>query len=117
MSGLWDPSDIPGWANPEEVERWSRFFDDLDAAMHEFEVELSQQHFVPLREVTPPPGMPPAELRDRSEELYLRVCELEFRAQFLREEIRAEIARLPRGRAHSNGKSDWAFGRALDING
>jgi hypothetical protein len=114
---MFDPSDIPGWSDPEDIARWTKYFDDLDAAMHEFEAQLSQHHFVPLRELAAPEGMPPDALRDRAEELYLHISELEFRAQFLREEIRAEIGRLPRGRAHSDGRSDWAFGRALDVNG
>ena len=95
---------------------WARYFDDLEAAMHDFEVGLSQHNPLPLRQIPIPVGQPPEELQARSKELYQRITELEFRARFLREEIRAELARLPRGRTRSGPKSDWNYGSALDIN-
>jgi hypothetical protein len=96
---------------------WIRYFDALEAAMHEFEVGLSRQNVVPLQELEVPPGHPPEEMRRRSRELYLRITELEFRAKFLREELRAQVARLPRGRTRSGPKAEWNYGAALDING
>jgi hypothetical protein len=99
-----------------DLSTWVSYFDDLEAAMHDFEVGLSQQNVMPLRYIETPVGHPPEELRERSGELYLRITELEFRARFLREEIRAESARLPRGRTRGGPKSDWNYGSSLDIN-
>jgi hypothetical protein len=96
---------------------WVRYFNDLEKAMHDFEVGLSQQNVAPLRSVPIPPGHPPEQLRTRSGELYLRISELEFRARIIREELRAASARLPRGRTPSGPEADWNFGSALDING
>jgi hypothetical protein len=99
-----------------DLATWVRYFDDLEAAMHDFEIGLSQQNVMPLRYIETPVGHPPEELRERSGGLYLRITELEFRARFLREEIRAESARLPRSRAKGGPKADWNYGSALDIN-
>ena len=108
----------PRETSPEsdDLDTWVRYFDDLEVAMHDFEVGLSQQNVMPLRYIETPVGHPPEQLRERSGELYLRITELEFRARFLREEIRAESARLPRSRTKTGPKSDWNYGSALDIN-
>jgi len=107
---------MAGTERSADLATWQRYFNDLDSTMHDFEVGLSQNNVSPLKELRIPPGHPPEELRERSSELYARITELEFRARFLREEIRAEAARLPRGRAPSGPKSEWNYGSALDIN-
>jgi hypothetical protein len=97
---------------------WAAYLDQVEQAMHEFEVALSQRSVTDLHFIPPPAGEPPEELRRRTGELYRWMTELEFRARFVREEIRSEFARLPRGRGASDGsKSSWNYGSALDING
>jgi hypothetical protein len=101
-----------------DLATWTRYFDDLEVAMHDFEVGLSQHDVAPLRPVITPAGHPPEELRERSSGLYTQITELEFRARVLREEVRAEFARLPRGgRAATDTKGDWDYGSSLDIRG
>jgi hypothetical protein len=100
-----------------DLSTWTRYFDEIERSMHEFEVALATQSVVDLHFVPAPPGQPPEELRRRTGELYRWITELEFRARFLREEFRAEMARLPRGRGGPTSKSGWNYGSALDING
>jgi hypothetical protein len=101
-----------------DLATWVTYFNELEAAMHDFEVGLSQHDVAPLRPVLTPNGHPPEELRERSSGLYTQITELEFRARVLREEIRAEFARLPRGgRMPVETKGDWDFGSSLDIRG
>jgi hypothetical protein len=99
-----------------DLATWVKYFDDIEQTMHEFEVALSRQRVTELHFAPAPPGHPPEQLRRRTIELYRWVTELEFRARFLREEIRAEFARLPR-RTRSGRKAEWNYGSALDING
>jgi hypothetical protein len=111
------PSDRDGDGS-SDLGTWTRYFDDLESAMHDFEVGLSQHEVAPLRLVETPAGHPPEELRERSSGLYTQITELEFRARVVREEVRAEFARLPRGgRTVSDSKGDWDFGSSLDIRG
>jgi hypothetical protein len=118
MNGSTLPSD---WDSEESADlaTWVRYFDELESAMHDFEVGLSQHDIAPLRPVVTPPGHPPEELRERSNGLYTQITELEFRARVLREEVRAQFARLPRGGRNlsSDTKGDWDFGSSLDIRG
>jgi hypothetical protein len=105
-------------AGSADLATWVAYFNDLEAAMHDFEVGLSQHDIAPLRPVNTPAGHPPEQLRERSSGLYTQITELEFRARVLREEVRAEFARLPRGgRMPAETKGDWDFGSSLDIRG
>jgi hypothetical protein len=101
-----------------DLATWARYFDDVEQAMHEFEVALSRQGVTALQFIPPPAGEPPEELHKRTRELNRWMAELDFRARFVREQIRSEFARLPRGRGSATGgKSTWTYGSALDING
>jgi hypothetical protein len=113
------PADFEADTHDQEsadLATWTKYFDDVEMVMHEFEVALSRQSVTELHFSPAPPGHPPEELRRRTGELYRWVTELEFRARFMREEIRAEFARLPR-RPKPGPKAYWNYGSALDING
>jgi hypothetical protein len=107
----------PDGAIHADTADWVTYFNNLEEAMHEFEVGLSQHNVAPLRSLPTPGGFPPEELRERSGELYTRITELEFRARVQREEMRAEFARLPRVRAAAAAQQGWGYGSALDISG
>jgi hypothetical protein len=92
---------------------WASYFDALDDAMHDFEVALSRRDVEDLRMIPLPDGTPPEELRERWSNSYQRILELEFRARALREELKAEFARL-NGVRHPRASS---YGSGLDISG
>lgn len=110
------PSELNG-EESADLATWITYFNDLEAAMHDFEVGLSQHDVAPLRAIHTPKGHPPEEMRNRSSGLYTRITELEFRARVLREEVRVEFARLPRGRSRAAAFGDWGYGSSLDIKG
>jgi hypothetical protein len=94
---------------------WTKYFDQLDQAMHDFEVLLSRHDVEPLRFIQPPPGRPPQVLRPRWLQASQRIRELEFRAQTLRAELRAEFARLSDGRRVSELRTRAGYGSSLDV--
>jgi len=93
---------------------WTRYFDQLDEAMQEFEVGLLQQDVEPLRFVPAPAGKPPEILHTRWTQAYERISELEFRARSKREEIRTEFRRLGSGR-RPQPPAGAGYGSTLDI--
>ena len=97
-----------------DLTAWSRYFDDLEAAMHDFEAALSRRDVQPLREIPVPHGAPPEALRGRWLTDYQRISELEFRALALREDLRTEFNRLhgARRRLPPDG-----YGSSIDISG
>jgi len=101
-------------AGPPAVTAWSRYFDEVERSMHEFEVALSRHDVYDLRPVPAPPGRPPESFRGRAERLQRQITELEFRARFLREEFRAEISRIKPQFAR---RSEARVGATLDVNG
>jgi len=96
---------------------WTRYFDQLDEAMHDFEVGLSQNGVEPLRPIATPFGRPPDILQIRWSQAYQRINELEFRAQALRNEIRAEFARLATGSRAAQLRTGPGYGSSLDVSG
>ncbi|MFI7585859.1 hypothetical protein ACIB24_02145 [Spongisporangium articulatum] len=97
-----------------DLAEWSRYFDQLEIAMHDFEAALAQRDVTPLAEIAVPFGAPPEALRDRWAADYARLGELEFRALALREDLRAEFSRL-----HGPRRPDGygGYGSSIDISG
>jgi hypothetical protein len=97
--------------------QWTRYFDQLDVAMHDFEAALARQDVEPLRQLTTPRGRPPEVLHLRWTQAQQRITELEFRARSLREELRIEFARLSGGRRVVQSRTNPGYGPSLDITG
>jgi hypothetical protein len=111
------PQILPEGEETGDLLEWTRFFDDLDAAMHDFEVGLSRQDVEPLRNVPPPHGQPPLVLHTRWAQAYQRISELEFRARSMREDLRSEFARISGGRRSAQTRPDSGYGSSLDVSG
>ena len=102
-----------------DVAAWTAYFDELEAAMQDFEAALVRRDVQPLRDVPLPDGAPPEELRERYLSDYQRISELEFRALALREELRMQFSRL-QGNARRPGGPDGyghGYGSSIDITG
>lgn len=93
---------------------WAQYFDELELAMHDFEVALSRRDVEELRAVNLPPGAPPESLKERWLSCYQRISELEFRALALREELRLEFARLNH---NTRRQPPDGYGSSIDITG
>lgn len=114
-SGL--PEILPDGEETGDLSEWTRYFDELGAAMHDFEVGLSRQNVEPLRLIQAPRGKPPEILHARWAQAYQRISELEFRARALREDLRAESARVSGGRRFVQSRPGSGYGSSLDISG
>ena len=93
---------------------WETYFNQLEDAMHDFEVALSRRDVEELRHVAMPSGAPPESLKERWLSCYQRISELEFRALALREEMRLEFARLHHGTPRQPPEG---YGSSIDITG
>jgi hypothetical protein len=102
-------------SQPGDLSLWTLYFDRLDQAMHDFEVGLSRHDVEPLRFIQSPAGRPPEILRPRLLQASERIRELEFRAQALREELRAEFARLADGHRVAELRTRTGYGSSLDV--
>lgn len=111
------PQIIPEGDETGDLLEWTRYFDELDDAMHDFEVGLSRQDVQPLRIIQAPRGKPPEVLRTRWAQAYQRISELEFRARSLREELRSEFARVSGGRRSVQPRQGSGYGSSLDVSG
>ena len=98
---------------------WNAYFDQLEAAMHDFEAALVRRDVQPLRDIPLPAGAPPDELRERWLTDYQRISELEFRALALREDLRSEFSRLQGGTRRTASPDGYGhgYGSAIDISG
>ncbi len=111
------PEIVPDGEETGDLLEWTQYFDELDQAMHEFEVGLAQQDVEPLRVVQTPHGRPPLILRTRWAQAYQRISELEFRARSMREELRAEFSRVSSGGRRFGQPSPGAGYGSLDVSG
>jgi hypothetical protein len=107
----------PAQDPPGDLLLWTRYFDDLDDAMHDFEVGLARQEVEPLRSIQVPPGRIPDILHMRWTQSCQRITELEFRAQGLREDLRAEFSRLAHGTHTAQLNTGPGYGSSLDVSG
>ncbi len=111
------PEILPPGDETGDLLEWTRYFDKLDDAMHDFEVGLARQDVEPLRIIPAPSGKPPQVLHTRWAQAYQRISELEFRARSLREELRTEFARVSGGRRFGQPRSEPGYGSSLDVSG
>lgn len=114
MNSTFDPTTPAG-----DVAAWSAYFDELEAAMHDFEAALARREVEPLRDVPLPTGAPPDELRERYLTDYQRISELEFRALALREDLRLQFSKLQGGGRRAAGPEGYGhgYGSSIDLSG